>query len=478
MGCSLTLSTACAVLQGARTASELALQLRKLDGQIQWEALKRPVMDSDSPFASAEILSRRPQSTPGKGWEYLVQMVALVEASAGSGFGTFAANLRQPLQPLTAAPGQLAVSHHQQQQQQQLQQQLMSKQKPPQQLSMALAAPPQQQRPQEAEQRQHPSAQLPDQALSLLPNDVTVQQRQQAYGEEGDEQIAVEQAVSTLSDAELPSQLPKIAASVRRASESTLPDQAQPQDLVSRDKLAQHHVIEPHDGVSGVSAEAGQAKSSISPQAPSGHSTQANGNLVPQDMSVANRSAQLPVSQIIDGNAKLSQHEESKSKSDASGVSSQLPAAAMQSWPVASQSMPKQASSLSSLIPAQSQQQATPSQPLGLFGRGPGAGPSGTAPGLSRMGAPAQQGAAQFSPAPLSPATWVHESQLPLWLVKTFEEKRRRDIAMVAARAAQQAHRDANAASRSLNATQPWRTECKLPHCSLNSAAAEWYQTD
>ena len=36
-------------------------------------------------------------------------------------------------------------------------------------------------------------------------------------------------------------------------------------------------------------------------------------------------------------------------------------------------------------------------------------------------------------------AAWVHESRLPLWLVKGYEEKLRRDAAVAAAVAARQA---------------------------------------
>ena len=45
---------------------------------------------------------------------------------------------------------------------------------------------------------------------------------------------------------------------------------------------------------------------------------------------------------------------------------------------------------------------------------------------------------------------------------RVYEEKRRCDVAMVAARAAQQAQRDANAASRGLALLGcPWRSDCK-----------------
>lgn len=38
---------------------------------------------------------------------------------------------------------------------------------------------------------------------------------------------------------------------------------------------------------------------------------------------------------------------------------------------------------------------------------------------------------------------WVHERELPLWLIKAFEEKSRREAAVEAARAAREAAREA-----------------------------------
>ncbi len=38
---------------------------------------------------------------------------------------------------------------------------------------------------------------------------------------------------------------------------------------------------------------------------------------------------------------------------------------------------------------------------------------------------------------------WVHESELPLWLIKAYEEKSRREAAVEAARAAREAAREA-----------------------------------
>ena len=104
--------------------------------------------------------------------------------------------------------------------------------------------------------------------------------------------------------------------------------------------------------------------------------------------------------------------------------------------------VPQQASLLSTLIPNIQQRPvsagAAPSTAPGHFGAGP---LQGHVPGLalsSREGTPAVR----------APPVWVYEDALPLWLVKAYEEKRRRDVSMVAARAAQQAQRDANAANR------------------------------
>ena len=47
-------------LQEARTAAELALQLRTLDSYIDWDALRRPAAaEVDILFGGAEILERR-----------------------------------------------------------------------------------------------------------------------------------------------------------------------------------------------------------------------------------------------------------------------------------------------------------------------------------------------------------------------------------------------------------------------------------
>lgn len=51
---------------------------------------------------------------------------------------------------------------------------------------------------------------------------------------------------------------------------------------------------------------------------------------------------------------------------------------------------------------------------------------------------------------------WVHETELPLWLIKAFEERSRREAAVEAARAAREAAREAargEAVSLELNAT-------------------------
>ena len=54
---------------------------------------------------------------------------------------------------------------------------------------------------------------------------------------------------------------------------------------------------------------------------------------------------------------------------------------------------------------------------------------------------------------------WVHESELPLWLIKAYEEKSRREAAVQAARAAREAARQAARGTASsyinLEATNP-----------------------
>ena len=373
-------------------------------------------MDADNPFAAAEVLARRPASAPTTGWEYLVQM-APIESSMALGFGANS-RIRQPLQPLTAVPGQLAQS------QLQLQQQLMSKQKLQGQWPVPQHA---QQQQQEVEQRQPEAASLPNGALSALPYNAEAQQ-QQVYAAEVDKEIAIQQAVSTLSEAELTQQLLAIAKSASR------PDRA------ATDGTAAMHA-------NGVNGNGIPSKSSKSPETHAdGLKLQSASDLMSNGFQHLNGShsehadANLSKNVKHEGNGPLQQ--------PSPWPQSSLPAPAP--TPFLTQQLPQQAISLSSLIP--NRQQAIPSASQGLaamLGSGtrqmPGAGPS-------REGTPTAQGH----------ATWVHESQLPLWLVRTFEETRRRDVAMVAARAAQQAQRDANAAHRAFASnSQPWRSECK-----------------
>ena len=463
--------------QGAHTASELALQLRKLDSYIQWEALKRPALDPDSPLATAEILQRRPGAAPNTGWDYLVQM-APVEPLTAVGLGSNL-GIRQPLQPLTA----VAQQPHQQQQQQ-----LMSKQALPQlpgqfpaplqQLSGQSPAPLQQL--QEAEQRQRQSVQIPNSALSVLPNHVTVQQRQQAYGAEQDKQIAVQQAVSSLSDLEL-NQLPAIAESAGRPAESA---HGPAESAVPSQPHAHSCGLtsdSPPAGATGVGDKAGAVYSESSllngasqlPQldkVPAQLRTAAQTDPLLQ-VSLSSAASNGNVNQHVHGEetavAKLSQHSETRVEPEGAAApqhpSPTPPGAPHPSsaapTPFLTQQPPQQGSLLLSLVPdkqhpstleASSAQAAQFSGASGrALGQGAEAGPS------SREG----------TPAPKGPAAWLHESQLPLWLVKAYEEKRRRDVSMVAARAAQQAQRDANAASRGFgHLSQPWRSEGTPTH--------------
>lgn len=445
-------SVSCNCAQGAYTASELALQLRKLDGAIQWEAFKRPPMDSDNPFACAEVLQRRPGAAPATGgWDYLVQMAPVETAPAlslgpGSGFH----GLRQPLQPLTAVPGA--------QQAQQQQQQPMSKQTL---LGQPLMQLPQQLQEAERQQQQ----QMPDQALSLLPNHVAVQQRQQAYGAEEDKQIAVQQAVSALSDAELPRQLPVIAESASRRAVSAAPDQLQ------TDKPGSH-------GVSAAGASEGvDAGKAVSP--PLVVSKSLDLGSAPVEVQTAEERDSLPSAELpseatngglpLDSrqrtspDAKLSQHSDAQLNSEAVAAPQQPsppPSLAAHPTPAPTpfltQQLPNQASSLLSLIPSNQHRRSLAATSASTLA--PPLGPPVGTQGYSSGAGPSREG----TPAPRGHPTWLHESQLPLWLVKTFEEKRRRDVSMVAARAAQQAQRNANAASKGLlNMSYPWRHECE-----------------
>ena len=446
-------------MQGVRTASELALQLRKLDGHIQWEALKRPIMEADNPFASAEVLERRRQPAPSLGWEYLVQMPP-VEAPSGLGFGANS-SIRQPLQPLTAVPGQMVQGPQQQLQQQQ---QLISKQKLPAQLlgqAPASQHGQQQQQRQAAQLHQQP-AQLPNQALSMLSNDTAQQQQQrqqQAFSAEEAGQIGDKQTVSTLSGTQLPQQLPTVAESAGRHDPSVVPEQGQAglQNDVATKGMN-------HFGDASTSVPFDASK----PLEPHAAATQLQGvSYVKVTSSVPNGSQMSNSDQHLNGiqpgmvHGNLSQHVEAPIEVQVNGAtqqpsaspSSQCAQPAPTPTPFLTQQLPKQANSLSSLVPHQQQYSALSStslQPLGPFSR---------PQGQNLVAGPSREG----SPMPKGPPSWVHESQLPLWLVRTFEEKRRRDIAMVAARAAQQAQREANTASRGLgNLAQPWRFECKV----------------
>ena len=114
------------------------------------------------------------------------------------------------------------------------------------------------------------------------------------------------------------------------------------------------------------------------------------------------------------------------------------PASVIPYSPAAS-SMPRSSTLLASLVPA------VQHRPLSA-GAAPGPAPGqNVAQGFSNSPALSSR---EGTPTVRPPPRWVHEDKLPLWLVKAFEEKRRRDVSMVAARAAQQAQRDANAANR------------------------------
>ena len=414
-------------------------------------------------MASAEVLERRPGDAPNKGWDYLVQM-APVETSTAIGLGSNS-GLRQPLQPLTAVPGA------QQPRQQQQQQQLMSRQVLPQ-LPGESVAPLQQL--QEAQQQQQQSAQMPDQALSMLPKHVAVQQQQQAFGPEQDTQISVQQAVSTLSDTELPQQLPAIAESVSRPAESAVPDQAQASSCVTNG-LPPAGSTARNDTVAAVRPEACPPDGVTEPPqldiVPAQLQTTAEVDPLPGtvpgfETSNGNLNQQLHEDHTGIPDAKLSQQNETQVKPDATAVPSSWAPSAPHPNPAPSpfltQQVPQQASSLLSLVPNKQHcpsLAASSAQATGQSGRAQG---QGAGAGPSREGTPAK-----------GLATWLHESQLPLWLVKTFEEKRRRDVAMVAARAAQQAQRDANAASRGLvHLSHPWRNEC-TPCCLVTLSLQE-----
>ena len=428
-------------LQAARTASELALQLRKLDSHVQWEALKRPLLDADSPYASAEVLERRP-AVMGMGWDYLVQM------PLGEGHQTLmpvlgsAVGLRQPLQPLTTALHQVPPA----------QQQPMSHSK------LLL------------QQGQQQAMQVPVQPVSILPNNAAAQQQQQAAGPADVKQIVVQQAISNLSDSALPQQAPFIAESARVASsaeqtqqaavsvfqpDSALPNQTQASTTV--DDTSHQHMNGSLTGVS--SAVSSQRLDPSSATAPTPGQQSAEGasepvveaaqSYVPAEFTQPQRGSSLPPEQDAPQAAAMEAAAGGSQHTSPSPSQTQRPAAAP--TPFATQTAPKQASSLSSLIPHAQHRPASAAasgQGQGQVARALGAGPS-------REG----------TPNPKGPAKWLHESTLPLWLVKSYEEKRRRDVAMVAARAAQQAQREANRSASLLSAR--WSAERRL-HSSPN----------
>ena len=376
------------------------------------------------------------------------------ETSTAIGLGLIAED-RRPLQPLTAVPG----AQQPPQQQQQQQQQLMSKQ-----VLLRGEPPAPLQRLQEAEQwQQQQSKQMPNQALSLLPNHVAVQQHQQAFGAKEDKQIAVQQAVSTLSDAELPWQLPAIAESASRPAESAVPDQVHADSSVPNGLPPASSAGLDGTTAGAVRVDSGLANGASKPPqlevvpAPTQTAAQLGplpGTVPGSEVSTKNSNQHLHGDQAGIPDAKLSQQPEADIKPEATVAPSSLPPSAPHPTPAPTpfltQQPPQQASSLLSLVPNKQHHPSLAASSAHATGQPARAQGQGAGPGPSREG----------TPAPKSPATWLHESQLPLWLVKMFEEKRRRDVAMVAARAAQQAQRDANAASRGLvHLSYPWRNE-------------------
>ena len=429
------------VLQAARTASELALQLRKLDSHIQWEALKRPLLDADSPYASAEVLERRP-AVAGMGWDYLVRMPLGVGHQPLTPALGSAAGLRQPLQPLITALHQMPPA----------QQQPMSHSKL-------------------LQHGQQQGMQVPVQPMSILPNNAAAQQQQQAASPADIKQIVIQQAISNLPDSALPQQAPLIAESARMASsaeqtqlaaesaaqsDSALHDQTQAG--TTGDDISHSHLNGSLTGVShAISSQPLDPSSSATAPTPGQQSAEgvsepaaeAAQSYVPAKVTQPQRGSSVPPDQDAPQAAAMEAAAGGSQNTSPSPSQTQHPAAAP--TPFATQSAPKQASSLSSLIPHAQHRPASAAasgQGQGQVARALGAGPS-------REG----------TPNPKGPAKWVHESTLPLWLVKNFEEKRRRDVAMVAARAAQQAQREANRSASMLSAR--WNAEREL-HSSSN----------
>ncbi len=451
-------------LQAARTASELALQLRKLDSHIQWEALKRPLLDADSPYASAEILERRP-AVVGMGWDYLVQMPpgegyqTLTPAVGSVGFGS-AVGVRQPLQPLIPALHQVLPAQQHPMSHSKLLQQL-----PPSQPLQSVIPVPKPSQHAQQQQGQQQAMQVPVQPMSILPNNAAVQQQQQAASPADIKQIVVQQAISSLSGSALPQQAPLIAESARMASsakqtqlaalsanqpDSALPNQTQASIAVN--DTSHNHLNGSLTGLPPVISSQRSHPSSATAPTPSQQSAEAVSepaaeaaqSFVPAEVTQPQKGSSVPPEQDAPQAATTEAAAEGSQHTSPPPSQTHHPAAAP--TPFATQPAPKQASSLSSLVPHALHRPAS-------------AGASGQAQGqvARTLGAgPSREG----TPNPKGPAKWVHESTLPLWLVKIYEEKRRRDVAMVAARAAQQAQREANRSASLLSAR--WNAERKL----------------
>lgn len=383
-------------MQAVKTAPELALQLRKLDSNIQWDALKRP-LGEDFPFASAEILDRRPAALPANdaaapttasatalaadansplsptspSWEYLLQLshsdALLMESST-------ALHAQQPpMQPLSQPAGQL----------QQPQGLLQQPQSAAGQVGSVTCTHHLQQT--DATAVVNAEHQQPQQ-MSMLPNHAVAQQHQQTAGSAVDKQIAVQAAMSIAPSTELPEQA-QMAAQAASMPDST----------VAQSTSAQ------------AAAQNGSSSAPVSAQ-----HAQHGGQIQTTSRDQTQVYQPEPTPALVDGSS-ASLH---VPNGYSSSLATLLPTA---------QQRPQSAGAIATdragqLAFVQSQG----------FANSPALG--------SREGTPA------VKPQPM----WVQEDKLPLWLVKAFEEKRRRDVSMVAARAAQQAQRDVNAANRGL----------------------------
>ncbi len=348
-----------------------------------------------------------------------------------------AAGLRQPLQPLITALHQVPPA----------QQQPMSHSK------LLL------------QQGQQQAMQVPVQAISILPNNAAAQQQQQATGPADVKQIVVQQAISNLSDSALPQQAPLIAESARMASSAEQtqlaassaiqPDLALPNQTqagTAGDDTSHSHLNGSLTGVSpAISSQRLDPSSSATAPTPGQQSaegaSEAAAEAVQSYVPAKSTQPQTGSSVLPDQDAPQAGAMEAAGVSQHTSPSpsqTQHPAAAP--TPFAIQPAPKQASSLLSLIPHAQHRPAS----AAASGQGQGQVARILGTGPSREG----------TPNPKGPAKWVHESTLPLWLVKNFEEKRRRDVAMVAARAAQQAQREANRSASLLSAR--WNAEREL----------------